>query len=65
VGRDAAAYRELADFIAKADKQQREGNQNLQSLLIMPIQRVPRYVMLLQVRSLPCGAHTFARLLNH
>lgn len=43
----SGSYKDLASFVSAVDAQQ--GGQGLQSLLIMPIQRVPRYVLLLQV----------------
>ena len=44
----ATKNKEFADFIDEAESNDRLQNQTLQSLLIMPIQRVLRYNLILQ-----------------
>jgi hypothetical protein len=39
----------MDELLSKVQNDSRGPKQNLDSLLIMPIQRLPRYVMLLQV----------------
>jgi hypothetical protein len=48
--------RDFAEFLAAASQDERCQGQNLHSLLIMPIQRVPRYHLLLQVRCASIGS---------